>query len=168
MNFLMECGEILNIHNLIPYNWYFSEAASLWCSLLDGWLCEIVYSAFQGKEVGELENWDKGDVYLSHMPTDAGSFNFIHFGQLIHTSEEENGDGLTHFRRFDYGEKGNMKRYNQTIPPDYEISNIKFPIAIFYGSNDDLANPKDVAYLYDHIKDTVIHYEEVNLGHLSF
>lgn len=72
------------------------------------------------------------------------------------------------FRRFDYGEKENLVRYNQTEAPDFDLSNISFPIAIFYGNQDKLADPADVKWLKEQLKDNVIHFQELDFGHLSF
>lgn len=39
------------------------------------------------------------------------------------------------FQQFDYGEK-NLKIYNSTSPPDYELQNIKAPTFIYHGKQD--------------------------------
>lgn len=98
---------------------------------------------------------------MSNGPSDAGLYNFEHYGQLYNSKTSE-------FKRFDYGTDGNMKRYNQETPPHYNLKNIGFPVAIFYGTDDDLADPKDVAWLHDQIKDQVVHYEEYPFGHDTF
>lgn len=36
----------------------------------------------------------------------------------------------------------NKKKYNQTVPPEYNISNIKIPMALFYADNDLVADHK--------------------------
>ncbi|XP_061667196.1 gastric triacylglycerol lipase isoform X4 [Syngnathoides biaculeatus] len=48
---------------------------------------------------------------------------------------------------FDFGAEGNMKRYNQTTPPQYHVQDMKVPTAVFSGGHDTLADPKDVALL---------------------
>ena len=43
--FLLKAANDLNFLDVIPYNWYISEVASKFCSLLDGWMCELLYLA---------------------------------------------------------------------------------------------------------------------------
>jgi len=51
-------------------------------------------------------------------------------------------------RRNDWGTQGNLQRYNQTTPP-YLLSRMPptFPVALFSGGADYLADPIDVAGL---------------------
>ena len=47
---------------------------------------------------------------------------------------------LGRFRQYDYGAKKNLLIYNSTHPPEYKLSNIKAPVALYYGINDKLMN----------------------------
>jgi len=42
--------------------------------------------------------------------------------------------------------KANQAKYGQETAPDYDLSLLKFPLAVFSGSKDLLADPKDVAW----------------------
>lgn len=49
----------------------------------------------------------------------------------------------------DYGKKENKRRYNQKVPPAYNLAH--FPsntttLTVFAGSKDDLCDPKDLAH----------------------
>ena len=55
----------------------------------------------------------------------------LHYGQSIATGD---------FRQFDYGAEINMAKYGSEIPPDYDLSKVKAPTAIYYGDNDFLAD----------------------------
>ena len=56
--------------------------------------------------------------------------------------------GVDKFARFDYGSVENLIVYNQTSPPNYPLDHIiDFPIGFFTGLSDELADPKDVAWL---------------------
>ncbi len=35
-----------------------------------------------------------------------------------------------------------MKRYNSTVPPEYDLSKVQTPVALMYADNDWLADPK--------------------------
>lgn len=61
-----------------------------------------------------------------------------------------------------------MKRYGQKTPPKYEMSNIKFPIAVFSGSQDKQADPADVHWTEQQLQHTIIFQHEYYLGHTSF
>ena len=40
------------------------------------------------------------------------------------------------FNMFDYGEKENLRRYNQSHPPTYDVSTIYTPVYLFYSKDD--------------------------------
>jgi len=47
-----------------------------------------------------------------------------------------------------------MKHYNQTTPPNYDLSRFPsqtLPVALWYGTADELADPTDVAWLISHL-----------------
>lgn len=52
-----------------------------------------------------------------------------------------------HFGRFDYGTMGNLEHYGLELPPEYSLSELEIPTALFCGSKDTLAGPKDVERL---------------------
>merc|ERR1711935_473480 len=61
-----------------------------------------------------------------------------------------------------------MKKYGQATPPDYDMKNLKFPIAVMSGSDDKMANPTDVAWTVNQFKDQVIFNHQYEMGHMSF
>lgn len=53
---------------------------------------------------------------------------------------------------FDYGSVNqNLKYYNQPTPPLYNIANINVPVALYYGTNDMLANVADIQFLRNNL-----------------
>lgn len=80
MGLIDKAAQTLNVLDWIPYNWFLSEGLSKFCILLDGKLCELVYAAAQGTRVAEADKMDRDDIYMSYEPTDAGAFNFEHYG----------------------------------------------------------------------------------------
>lgn len=77
---------------------------------------------------------------MTHSPAGAGWRNLIHYAQIIKSQS---------FQRFDYGEAENLKKYNQTTPPQYDLSKIAVPFAIGHGDLDTLADLKSVDWLLD-------------------
>ena len=63
----------------------------------------------------------------------------MQYGQYIKTGE---------FKKFDYGEKKNMVIYGQKKPPLYSLSNIKFPVHLYVGKYDRLADTDDAKHLF--------------------
>lgn len=57
---------------------------------------------------------------------------------MIHYAQEIKNNG--NFQQFDYGADGNLIKYGTTVPPKYNVTNIKTPIYMMYGKNDWLAS----------------------------
>lgn len=72
---------------------------------------------------------------------------------------------------YDYGMEKNQQLYEDTVPPAYEMQNIKdFPIAIIGGTSDQLASILDFRALRDRLNstDSCVFYKEYDYGHLGF
>eukprot|EP01118_Nematostelium_gracile_P011680 TRINITY_DN417_c0_g1_i1.p1 TRINITY_DN417_c0_g1~~TRINITY_DN417_c0_g1_i1.p1 ORF type:complete len:114 (-),score=27.42 TRINITY_DN417_c0_g1_i1:16-357(-) len=76
------------------------------------------------------------------------------------------------FQMFDYGEAGNIIHYNSINPPSYPLYNLTYPpIALFTGTNDDLADPIDVQDLIASLPSSnkpVFINNQVTYEHLDF
>nr|XP_022910199.1 lipase 1-like [Onthophagus taurus] len=70
---------------------------------------------------------------LSNLPAGISYLQTIHFAQIIKSG---------HFRRFDYGERINKKKYGTKTPPDYDLKKIRAPMAIFYSDYDWICSTK--------------------------
>ena len=66
----------------------------------------------------------------------------MHFGQYIKTGE---------FKQFDYGERKNMVIYGQKTPPIFNLSNITFPVHLYVGKYDKLADTDDAKHLFEEL-----------------
>lgn len=51
------------------------------------------------------------------------------------------------FRQYNYGKIKNLRKYNSSTPPDYDLTKVKVPVGIFYGANDYLSNQKVPKFL---------------------
>ncbi|CAI6350010.1 unnamed protein product [Macrosiphum euphorbiae] len=56
-----------------------------------------------------------------------------------------------YFRKYDYGKIGNIKHYNSTSPPDYDLSKVIAPTYVYQSKHDIIAPPKDVKWLVDRL-----------------
>ncbi|XP_044019387.1 lipase member N-like [Aphidius gifuensis] len=74
------------------------------------------------------------------------------------------------FRQFNYGEKENMKIYNSTSPPDYDLTAIDVPTVFFAAKNDWLADFDDAKKVYNMLANgkgfNVVNYE--SFAHLDY
>ncbi|KAJ8675728.1 hypothetical protein QAD02_011514 [Eretmocerus hayati] len=74
------------------------------------------------------------------------------------------------FRHFNYGPQENLRLYNSRVPPKYDLSKIQVPIGLFYGDNDFISVPKNVARLYEEIPNKIgsIRVEHAHFNHIDF
>lgn len=109
-----------------------------------------------------IDYTDRYDVYMSNTPSGAGYKDFVHYGQNVAAPVES-------FKRYDMGSaQANIDKYGYATPPDYDLGLLDFPLAVFSGSKDLLADPKDVAWTVAQMKKTIIFDHEYYLGHMSF
>lgn len=62
------------------------------------------------------------------------------------------------FRQFDYGYFGNKRHYKRSTPPDYNLKNVKVPVALYYSPNDWLSVVEDVQKLKSELPNVVKDY----------
>lgn len=75
-------------------------------------------------------------VYVSETPAGTSIQNVMHWEQGVLTST---------FQKYDWGtEELNMQHYGAATPPAYDLSKVRVKTALFSGSHDYLADPKDV------------------------
>eukprot|EP00913_Durusdinium_trenchii_P034408 g32189.t1 len=128
---------------------------SLLCKVTLGVICDITVDVICGRS-----QKDSSDAILNlaaHFPAgtsikDLGSAterllcgSGSHFLQDL--DHYEQFIDYEHFGRFDYGTMGNLEHYGLELPPEYSLSELEIPTALFCGSKDTLAGPKDVERL---------------------
>ncbi|XP_069680597.1 lipase member K-like [Periplaneta americana] len=100
-------------------------------------------------------------VYLNNANAGAPMKQMLHYVQLYKSGR---------FCQYDYGKSENLKRYNSTQPPSYNISKTEVPVAIFYAEADTTADVTDVMKLYNELPN-VIKLQKVaqkGFNHLDF
>jgi pimeloyl-ACP methyl ester carboxylesterase len=123
-------------------------------------ICNNILTSMMGPSI-EL-NQSRLEYYFNYEPNPTSVLNMIHWSQ---------GAANDKFQRYDWGEAGNMKRYGQSTPPPYLLSNMpaNLPVALFTGGNDYLADPLDVARLIEELNPPAVfsHYEPT-YSHVDF
>lgn len=126
--------------------------------LLTPSLCEDVIFLIAGFDSADY-NVTRQPVYMSHFPSSTSTKNMIHWAQNVRSNK---------FERYDYSTAaGNRAHYGQDHPPQYNVTTIRAPIAVFAGGHDDLADPKDVKALMAELPEGVPFFEVESYGHLD-
>ena len=106
------------------------------CALDEG-VCK--YGLYEISEKNNtVNNIKRMPVINGHFPSGSSVKNMQHFSQYIKNST---------FCKYDYGKKGNQKIYGTDKPPVYDLKSITFPIHLFVGKYDRLADLKDARIL---------------------
>ncbi|CAF3996256.1 unnamed protein product [Adineta steineri] len=126
---------------------------------VDRLICENMLFIIGGPDTKNM-NSSRMSVYASHGPSGTSVQNMVHFMQCGRSNQ---------FQAYDYGSpEKNQQHYNQTTPPLYSIRSMKVPTAIFWGGVDWLADPVDVAYVFDNIPNLVYEKYIPNYNHFDF
>lgn len=124
------------LFDLYPYKFLGSEGLDIvvqdLCRLTLGTICEFTVDIVAGRS--KLDSAKAITNLTAHFPAGVSVKSLVHYAQEIRSG---------HFREYDYGKKGNLKQYGQESPPDYDMSQIKVPTALFIGEKDDLGDVKD-------------------------
>eukprot|EP00930_Biecheleria_cincta_P087199 TRINITY_DN76448_c0_g1_i1.p1 TRINITY_DN76448_c0_g1~~TRINITY_DN76448_c0_g1_i1.p1 ORF type:complete len:470 (-),score=63.88 TRINITY_DN76448_c0_g1_i1:266-1639(-) len=128
------------------------------CVLSRGKLCELVMDAVVGG------NWMESprsiSAYFNHFPVGSSVKDITHFAQLMRSGR---------FQRFDYGSAGNSLRYNSQSPPEYNLSKLTVPTALFFGQYDAWVAPADARKLLQDVNSAVVfHKEYPGFGHSTW
>jgi len=125
-------------------------------------LCANLIELICGRHHGAF-NDTRMEVVASHQPGGTSIMNIIHWAQMGGTGE---------WKMFDYGSSDlNKKHYNQTTPPFYDINRIPktLPIALFYGTADQLVTPDQVEKLINSLPAPPVLVRKIEqYAHLDF
>lgn len=99
-------------------------------------ICDVILALMVGNNL-KRANHSLTPVVAHHIPEGTSVLNVLHFAQMIESGE---------FRSFNFGPRGNLKRYGQLQNPYYPIKNIRSPdIAFISGLTDTLSTVSNVA-----------------------
>lgn len=153
-------ANLIGLWDILPYGFVTNGAGQLFCSLFDGKFCSLLMGYIADADP-LIDNTARFDMYMSNLPGGSGYLDTIHYAQLMNLETQT-------FRRFDHGENGNKAKYGQSSPPNYNLKNLNFPLAMMSGSKDMQADPEDVKWTIEQLKDIIIFQHEYYMGHMSF
>lgn len=155
-------ASLLGINEFLPSGPLWDEAMNQFCDpeVLTAELCEELLFLIGGADPAEF-NQDYLPVILSHTPAGTSVHTVVHYAQLVESKV---------FGMYDWGRLGNLNHYGQDTPPLYNLSLITPPTALFWGENDYLADPQDVAKLAEELPNLKLNYKVdwPEFSHLDF
>ncbi|XP_052265694.1 lysosomal acid lipase/cholesteryl ester hydrolase-like isoform X5 [Dreissena polymorpha] len=148
------------VHKWFGYNDFLprSDLLPIICEDSMASTCEDVLFLLCGPDSGNT-NKSRIPVYIGQHPAGTSVQNMIHYVQAVKTGR---------FQMFDFGTEGNIKKYNQTMPPAYNVSQIRTPVALYGGGNDWLTTPTDVARLRSELPGLPPLLQIPNYNHLDY
>jgi len=155
---LVQLYEAAGIHEACPPNFLQSAVGHAFCRLSPG-VCGNLLGVFFGFNK-ERDNVKAANVLLQHFPSGTSVTNLKHWKQLVTGAR---------FNKFDFGTKGNMEKYGQPYPPDFDLANINVPMYLFSGEHDSLVDAKDSQILLDTLKTVPnVHYKYYPSSHITW
>ncbi|XP_034050301.1 gastric triacylglycerol lipase [Thalassophryne amazonica] len=151
--------DLFGRRNFLPQNYIIKWLAENVCA--KEYLSEIcgniffILCGFNEKNL----NMTRTPIYTTHCPAGTSVQNMLHWAQAVHSGK---------LMAYDYGPAENMKHYNQSTPPHYNVRDMKVPTALFSGGHDTLADPKDVAILLTQMSNLIYHKHIDHWEHLDF
>ena len=93
--------DLLGLYDLFTLNWWEDELAMAFCHMLPG-VCEGMLELIADLDAS-VDNLDRVNTYLTHIPSGACYKNLVHYAQSINTGR---------FARYDYGARVNRQKYS--------------------------------------------------------
>ncbi|XP_013110578.2 lipase 3 [Stomoxys calcitrans] len=125
-------------------------------------LCTFLMFKLFGGYSAYLEETLLPEIFQSH-PATLSMHQLLHFMQLTYSQK---------FRQYDFGPDGNLQRYNQSTPPEYNLSNIRptLPLHLFYSDYDEIVSKTDVEMLAEKLGNhSVSHFIDLPyFAHIDF
>jgi gastric triacylglycerol lipase len=149
----------LHMYSFLQPDFFSSEMGHIFCQFYPD-VCGNQLSKIYGYNP-VYDNYDQINVILQYEPGGTSVFNMIHWQQLVKSGK---------FCKYDYGMKENIKKYGAPMPPDYDLSKIKIPVNMFFGTYDSIIGDEDSKLLIDALSGTekASYYKYYPADHVTF
>jgi len=158
VNSLAYILDLMGQTELLPNNAATKLLMGNLCYDMTDFICESMMTLLSGYDYQNM-NGTRNTVYMTHNPAGTSAFNIAHFSQLYRTKK---------FQAMDWGAVENLIGFGGSNPVEYQPNKITVPTALYWGTNDVLANPPDVAQLQSQIKNLLGSYEYKDMDHIDF
>ncbi|CAH2211391.1 jg56, partial [Pararge aegeria aegeria] len=96
-------------------------------------LCRGFFEMLDSPHPGSIADETYETLY-SHFPSGTSVRSMAWYGQTFRSGK---------FRKYDFGERGNQKKYGSPHPPEYELGSVAVPTVILQGQNDQFVTVRD-------------------------
>lgn len=122
--------------------------------------CKAAFQLFNGGFPIEM-NKTRFPLYMANNPAGSSVRNMYHFAQIIRDNR---------LQMFDWGRLMNKRIYGQKQPPQYDLTRVTAPVALYWSAGDVLARPMDVRHLERRLPNVVLSYKVPVRGftHIDF
>ncbi|XP_019553280.3 lipase 1-like [Aedes albopictus] len=159
LNTVTSLVSALGVNQFMPASPMFPHIASAICAANEQQCFNIMFVLSSG----EYRNLNPQiiPILVGHIPAGSSAKQIFHYAQEVTSG---------HFRQYDYGVDNNTEIYHSLDPPDYNISNVHAPVAIYYSLSDQLASPLDVGRLAQELPNLVSLNQVTNpsFSHMDF
>jgi len=125
---------MMGVGEFLPSNLFMDCIASLFCQSGTAALCSNVLFIIAGFDEAQM-NTTLLDTIMHHTPAGASTHSLLQYGQLKATGG---------FHGYDWGsDKLNFQHHNGPVP-EYDLGDVKTPVALYWGDNDWFAMPADI------------------------
>jgi lysosomal acid lipase/cholesteryl ester hydrolase len=155
--FALDTVKLLKINEIFMANFITTTAFRLLCGIVP-FICQVG-SAIVADADPRVDDTSAARIYFGHFPSGSSTKSLEHYVQLYNSKQ---------YQQFDYGKDENTVRYGQPTAPEFQLQNIKVPVAKFTGSSDKLGDVTDNKWLSKQIKDVLVFDKTYDYGHLTF
>ncbi|KAJ3642378.1 hypothetical protein Zmor_025172 [Zophobas morio] len=136
---LIQIFKAFNIKGLLYHEKLVHSFETHVCKLLPN-LCYFLVSTASGK----TKQFAPEDLLLftSYWPSGVSVYQLEHFLQISKDHK---------FQKYDYGTHKNKEIYGTENPPVYNLTNVQFPVSLFYGTHDVLFLQKNIDRLFNEL-----------------
>lgn len=155
-------GLTKTMKSLYPYGFLNADSVSAFgntmCKLTGGLVCKFGVNIACG-----TSSEDTSQAILNitaHFPFGTSVQAIDHYEQLYLSGK---------FQDYNYGSAGNLEKYGQEVPPEFNLSSAaNIPTALFIGSKDELGDPRDVATLQSQLPNVIFNKTYNKFSHITW
>jgi len=134
----------LHMYSFLQPDFFESDMGHIFCEFYPE-VCGDWLSKLYGYDP-DYDNFAQINLILEHEPGGTSVYNLVHWQQLVLNGR---------FSKYDYGNaKENFQHYGQLNAPDFNLSNIKMPVSMFFGTYDTIEVKADAELLINALNGT--------------
>jgi len=149
------------MEEFLPPTWLAKQFAQYVCGsteMVGSMVCANALFMIAGPSSLQL-NATRLPVYLAHTPAGTSRRTFIHLGQMI------DGGKIC---QYDYGKTKNKEKYGTETPPEFDVTKLETPTALYWGDSDWLATDRDVRNMIPKLKSVFSKNYLGEFNHMDF